>query len=273
MQGALESAFAELILGARLDADDPVALEAWLTRHGVAPEDADAIREHEIRRLLVYRRLVHGTLREAIELGMPRAVARLGPLFEEYFARFLAERGPQTHYLRDVTTELLDFCAEPWSRDPRVPAYLMDLSRLEALRIEIAAAPPRQRPEVFAPLELDAGLAFSEALRLLPCAYRVHELSESLSDRTWPAPGPTQLLVYRSPDHRVRYLELTPLAGAILTRLLAGESLKDSLLGATRAAGAELDDATLAGTAALLSDLSARGVVLGPCAARAANRP
>lgn len=271
MQRALESAFAELILGARLDPDDTAGLDAWLGRHGVAPDDALAIREQEIRGLLVYRKLVQGTLRDAVELGIPRSMARLGPLFDEYFARFLAERGPTTHYLRDVTTELLDFCAPLWANDPRVPAYLLELARLEALRIEIAAAPPRSEPEALAPLELDAGLAFSEAQRLLYCCYRVHELSESLEDRSLPEHSPTQLLVYRSPDHMVRYLELTPLAAAIVSRLQAGESLKDSLLGATRAAGTELDDATLSGAATLLADLSARHVLLGPCAARAAK--
>ena len=271
MQRALENAFAELILGARLDPDDPAALDAWLRRHGVAADDALAIREQEIQGLLVYRRLVQSTLRDAIELGIPRSIARLGPLFDEYFARFLAERGPATHYLRDVTTELLDFCAELWPSDPRVPGYVLELARLEALRIEIAAAPPRAEPEALAPLELDAGLAFSEAQRLLHCAYRVHELSEDLSDRSEPAHSPTQLLVYRSPDHMVRYLELTPLAAAIVSRLQAGESLKGSLLGATRALGTELDDATLSGAATLLADLSARGALLGPCAARAAN--
>lgn len=272
MQRALESAFAELLLGAELAPDDPAAIDAWLARHGVEAADAEAIRTQEIPGLLVYRELVRGTLRSAIELGMPRTLARLGPLFDEYFARFLAVRGPQTHYLRDVTGELLDFCAELWPTDPRVPAYLLELGRLEALRIDIAAAPPRKSEEALAPLELDAGLCFSEAQRLLCCAYRIHELSESLDDRTWPAHSPTQLLVYRSPDHMVRYLELSPLAAAILSRLIAGESLKDSLIGATRASARELDDATLQGAATLLSDLSARGVVLGPCAARAANR-
>jgi hypothetical protein len=272
MQRALESAFAELLLGDHLDPNDPAALDAWLLRHGVEPADADAIRTQEITGLLVYRKLVQGTLRDAIELGMPRTVARLGPLFDQYFARFLAERGPQTHYLRDVTRELLDFCAELWPKDSRVPAYLLELGRLESLRIEIAAAPPRKIQEPFAPLELDAGLIFSEAQRLLGCSYRVHELSESLDDRTWPAHSPTELLVYRSPDHMVRYLELSPLAAAILSRLIAGESLKDSLIGATRASARQLDDATLEGAATLLSDLSARGVVLGPCVARAANR-
>ena len=272
MQEALESAFAELVLGERLNPDDPVAIDAWLTRHGVGPEDSAAIRDQEIRRLLVYRSLVQNGLREAVELAIPRTIARLGPLFDEYFARFLAERGPATHYLRDVTTELLDFCEALWAGDARVAPYLLELARLEALRIEIAAAPPRRATEPFTALELDAGFCFSEALRLLRCRHRIHELSESLDDRTLAALGPTLLLVYRSPDHMVRYLELTPLAAAIVERLLAGQSLKDSLVNAAQSLGSPLDDRVLSGTAALLSDLSERGVLLGPCAPRAVTR-
>jgi len=271
MQRALESAVCELVLGPGVNPNDPSSVEAWLARHAVSQEDAAALRGPELERLVVYRKLVQGTLREAIELGMPRAMARLGPLFDEYFARFLRERGPQTHYLRDVTVELIDFCAELWAKDARVPDYLLELARLESLRIEIAAAPPRAHGAAFAPLDLKAGLSFSEALRLLHFAHRVHELSESLEDRSPPAAGPVHLLVYRSPDHMVRYLELTPLAAAIVERLLAGKSLEDSLIDAARALGTVLDDAALTGAANLLSDLSARGVVLGPCAVRADN--
>ena len=268
MHGALERAITELVLDNRLDPGDPAAVNAWLTRHGVPAEDGEALREQELERWLVYRKLVQGTLRGAIELGMPRALARLGPLFEQYFARFLRERGPQTHYLRDVTSEFIDFCAELWPSDTGVPGYLIELARLEALRIEIAAAPPRADQEPLVPLDLSAGLAFTEAHRLLQYSYRVHELSENLDDRSAPAPGPVHLLVYRSPDHEVRYLELTALAAGILGRLLAGHSLEKSLLDAAQAHGATLDDVTLDGAATLLSDLSERGVLLGPCVGR-----
>ena len=122
MQQALESALAELVLGAELDVADDAAVRAWFDRHGVAPEDRAAL---DVRRLGVYRGLVRHNLRQAVELAMPRVVARLGPTFDEYFDRFLAERGPRTHYLRDVTAELLDFCEPSWENDRRIFAWTM----------------------------------------------------------------------------------------------------------------------------------------------------
>lgn len=269
MQKALESALAELVLDARLDLSDRTCVEAWLERHGVEAGDAQAILESELPRLAVYRRLVRGTLREALNASIPRSIARLGPVFEDYFDRFLRERGPRTHYLRDVTREFLDFCAEHWPSDPHVPPYLRDLAQHESLHIDIAAATqvdPRPQPVA---LDLEAGLSFSEACRLLQLEHAVHRLSEALDDRTEPERVPTHLLAYRSVEHDVRYLELTPLASAIIERLMQGASLKESLLEATSEHGASLDEALITATAHLLADLAERSVVLG---ARASAR-
>lgn len=266
MQRALELALAELVLGPELDIGDAAAVAAWLARHEIPAEDATALLEGELERLLVYRRLVRTTLREAVELAIPRTIARLGPLFDEVFARFLSERGPRSHYLRDVTTEFIANALASLAADARVPRYVPDLMRLEALQIEIAAAPPLGAPREFAELDLDRGLHFAEALRLVRFGHAVHELSEDLADRSEPRAGATQLLVYRSPDHIVRYLELSPLAADILEGLLAGESLRASLFSALERQKCELSDAILTGTAELLADLSRRGALLGPSA-------
>jgi hypothetical protein len=264
MQEALESALGELVFGAPIDLSDAVAVEAWLVRHRIPDEHARALRDGGVQRLAVYRRLVRGTLRDAIETAIPRSMARLGALFDEYFDRFLAERAPATHYLRDVTTEFLKFCETPWKSDDRVPAYIYDLARHEALHIEIAAMPPRPAPALGAALDLEAGLEFSEASRLMGYAYAVHRSSDRLDDRSEPEAIPTWLFVYRSPEHDVHYLELTPLAAAILERLLGGASLKAALIEAAATAGVELDESVLSGTAQLLSDLSERGALIGP---------
>jgi hypothetical protein len=266
MQEALESALAELVFGPELKPDDGVAVAAWLARHRISAEDERALREGELARLLVYRELVRGTLLEALQASIPRSLARLGTAFDVYFDRFLAERGPQTHYLRDVTTELLDFCEPLWRADPNVPDYLIDLARHEALHIEIAAAPPRAPSSADAALELDAALTFVEASRLVRYAYAVHRLPEAELDTTAPEHAETRLFVYRSPEHDVRYLELTPLAAEILERLMAGASLRAALLGATTSSGAPLDDALLSGSARLLADLSERGAIVGVAA-------
>jgi hypothetical protein len=190
-------------------------------------------------------------------------VARLGDVFDEYFDRFLAERGPRTHYLRDVTRELLDFCEPLWTDDARVPAYMMDLARHENVQIEVGAMQTRPQGTEPGELDLERPVRFVEATRLMRYGFAVHRLTESLDDRSGPAEEPTALLVYRNPEHEVRYLELTPLAAAILTRLLRGEPLGGAVTGACRDGGATLDASVLEGTARLLADLGERGALLG----------
>jgi len=260
MQQALESALAELVLGAELDVADEAAVRAWFDRHGVAAEDRAAL---DVGRLGVYRTLVRHGLRQAIELAMPRVVARLGATFDEYFDRFLAERGPRTHYLRDVTGELLDFCDPLWRDDRRIFAWTMELARHEALQVELGAMPVPARAREPGALELDQGACFTDACRLVRYEHAVHRLSEDPGDRTEPIRAPTALFVYRSPEHEVRYLELTSLAAAILERLLSGSSLRRAITFATGDLGVAVDAGVLTGAAQLLSDLAERGALLG----------
>jgi hypothetical protein len=74
---------------------------------------------------------------------------------------------------------------------------------------------------------------------------------------------PTALLAYRDEDHDVRFLELTPLAAAILERLSRGEPLAQGVKGACDALGVAVDGAVIQSTAALLEDLITRRAILG----------
>jgi hypothetical protein len=259
MQRALEAAMSELVFGPALAAD---AVDDFLARHALAPADCAAIRA-DFERLGVYRSLVHGTLHDAVELAIPRTLARLGPVFDQYFARFLAERGPRTHYLRDVTNELLDFCAPLWAEDPRVPPWALELARHEALQIVVSSQREVVVPHELGELVLDRGLRFVGAACVARYTFAVHRLSSDESERTPPERTPTALFVYRDREHDVRYLELSPLAASLLERLLGGASLKDAVLGACAETGIE-PALALDGTARLLADLAARGALIGP---------
>lgn len=260
MQQALESVFADLVLGPPPSAE---SLAELCDKYQVDADDRIALKE-SLERLALYRELVRSNLREALALSMPRCLARLGPLFDEYFDRFLGEQAPRTHYLRDVTPEFLAFCAPLWQRDARVASYLHELGRHESLHIEVSALPSLPRGHVPAPLVLERGVELSAALRLMRYRHAVHELAADEMDRTAPAERAVSLLVYRSPEHEVRYLELTPLAAGIVERLLAGDTLAGAVQGAASAEGAALTEAVLAGAAKLLADLAERGVVRGP---------
>jgi hypothetical protein len=239
-----------------------VAVNAWLARHGVSGGDAEAVRR-DAARLSVYRGLVRGRLREAVEIAIPRTRTRLGALFDEYFARYLAERGPRSHYLRDVTTEFLEFVAPLVAGDPRVPPWALDLARHEALDIFVGSLADAPKAGVLPELDPDRGLAFSATARVARYAFAVHRLSEDPGDTSEPESSPTALFVYRSPEHDVRYLEVTPLAAVLLERLLSGETLREALEHATRELGVPLDGAVLDGAARVLSDLAERGAVVG----------
>jgi hypothetical protein len=260
MQPALEAVFAELLLGPTPSRTD---LARACRRHGMTPADTLALSEG-FERLLVYRDLVRGNLREAVELSIPRSIARLGGLFDEYFERFLQDRAPHTHYLRDDTGELLEFCLPLWQNDERVPTYLGELALHESLHIEVSALPALPRGHVAAPLALDQGVELGEALRLVRYRHAVHELPEAEADRSQPAARDVALLAYRSPEHEVRYLELTPLAHGIVQRLLADNTLAQAVRGAAAEAESPLTEAVLSGAARLLADLAERGVVWGP---------
>jgi len=263
LHGALERMMADLVFGPELAVDDRASLLARIERSGVPEPDRDALLASDLSRLLVYRKLVRANLRDAMFSSIPRTMSRLGPLFDEYFDRFLADCAPQTHYLRDVTVELLDFCAPLWPEDPRVPDWAMDLARHEAVQIEVGAKAGGAHDEGTGALELDAPVQFIEAVRLMRYGWAVHLLSEDLDDRTVPEPRRTDLFVYRSPEHEVRYLELTPLAAAILERLLAGQALGASIREACAALTVEVDEAVIQGSARVLADLGERGALIG----------
>ena len=268
MQEALEAALAELTLGPEIAVDDAAGIAAWLARHRVEERDARAL-TRDFSRLLVYRKLVRGNLREALRATIPRTLARLELRFDGYFCEFLRVSPPLTHYLRDLTPQFLRFASERWQSDPNVPAYLADLARHEALQVEVASLLALPKDHVQAELSLDRGVEFIDAVRLVHYSWAVHRLPEDESSRDLPEQREVSLLVYRSPEHDVRYLELGPFAQALLSGMLHERlSLQLSLTRAAERVGLPLDDELLTRAARLLAELAERGALLGKSAER-----
>lgn len=208
----------------------------------------------------VYRGLVRHALAAAVAEFLPRTQARRGDEFAADVTHWLAAGGPRSRLLRDVPGEFLGFIAPRWRSD--APPWLAELARHELLEYQVAAAPPP--PAVApAPFTLDARLALDASARLVRYAHAVHLLPDELDDRSEPAASPTVLLAYRDREHLVRYLQLTPLAEAVVAALLAGETVQAAVLAGAAAEAAELDDERLARISVLLADLASRGVILG----------
>ena len=263
MQEALESALAELTLGPEIAATDGPAILAWLARNQVTGEDAHAL-SRDFPRLLVYRKLVRGNLREALQATLPRTVARLGAHFESEFDELLRVAPLTSHSLRDLTSEFLSFVGPRWAKNENLPPYLFDLARHEALQVDVASLLARPKAHVTAQLSLDEGVEFIDAVRLVQYTWAVHRLPDDETSTLLPEPGPVTLLVYRSPEHDVRYLELGPFAAALLGALLAERlTLRAALAQAAQRVALPLDDELLNRTARLLAELAERGALLG----------
>jgi len=238
-------------------------LASFLASRGVAPEDIAAAAARP-RNVAVYRSLVRNGLSSVVVRALARTRARMNHAgdgrFDRDFAAFVDRVGPRTHYLRDVPSEFVAWADTGWRTDPALPPYLADLASFELAAFTVGAAIDAPRTMPLAEIALDRALAFDPSVRLLSVGWAVHELSPAQGAHDVPAARDVALLAYRDSEHDVRWLELTPLAAEIVTRLLGGAPLGDAVTGACAAMGSRIDSGAVA---ALLADLAARGACLG----------
>lgn len=205
-------------------------------------------------RVAIYRRLVRNTLADVVHKVLPRTRERMGEAFDEAFAKFLDARGPRTHYLRDVPSELVEWALPFWSERAVAP-WLVDLARHEMTWFAVATVPhlPEPRAEEVA---IDKALLLSSLARIERYAYAVHEDFTDTPDERDVA-----ILYYRDDKHDLATLELSPLAASLL--LHVNLPLKDAIARACEETCIPMNDDTLASVARLLADLGERGVLLG----------
>lgn len=253
--------------------------ESFLRDQGVQGDDLRAMLSAGAGRMLVYRRLVHNRITNAIRDFVPRTVARRTTTgLRADVAAFMQAEAVKSPYLRDAPREFVNWVEPRWKTAVAVPDYLHDLARHELLALDVRNDPGGGEPPTGLPLALDRALRFDSAARRVSYAYAVHALpadtdapvdrssDEASSTDAWPEPAhvPTHLLVYRDAKHKVRYLELTPFAAAVLDELLVRcATVQDGLRRACETSSEPLTDDRLATAAQLLADLAERGVMLG----------
>jgi len=246
----------------RRDAGEDIARDfaAYLDARGVTGEEREAMLSSP-QRLTIYRRLVRNSLEGVTYKLLPRTRARMGEAFDESFAAFLEERGPRTHFLKDVPSEFLSWVQERWKSDASVRPYLLDLAHYELAHFEIGSMPRVGEARDLADVALDRPLAFSSVARLMRVSAAVQLLGEDTDAE--PEARACALLLYRDDAHAVRVLELGSLAYEALALMFDGVPLGEAVQGASLATKVELTDDLLAQFATLLADLGERGVLLG----------
>ena len=249
-------------------ADAPARLEestaSFLQSRGVEGEDLEAMLSAGADRMLVYRKLVHNRITHAIRDFIPRALAlRTRERTREDVAAFMEAHAVRSPYLRDAPREFVEWVEPRWRADPEVPGHLHDLARHELLALDVRNDPRGGEPATGLPVALDRALRFDGSARRVSYAYAVHRLSSD-ADASAPEHAPTHLLVYRDAKAKVRYLELTAFAAAVLDELLVrSATVTVGLQRACERLAEPLTDERLATAAELLADLVERGVMLG----------
>ena len=238
--------------------------------HGLTAADREALSQLDRRHLLVYRRLIRGTLADTFKAQLTRTADRLGSDgVAALVAGFCEQRLPCSQVLRDVAFEMCAWALPRWRDDPTVADFIPDLARFELMEFDVYAAQrsPRGWPQSAGDqLHPDSAVAFDGSMRLLQLAHRAHELPDETGDTSVPTAQVVHLLAYRDSDGDYRQLELTPLAAAMLERLWHGQPLAASIGAACEAQSQPLTQLVIDGISTVLADLNERGVVLGASA-------
>jgi hypothetical protein len=218
-----------------------------------------------------YRRSVRARLRETIAHAFERLAARLGPeTFCELQSAFFHARGPRGVILRHVPQEFLAFLVDHVRecQVPDLPPWTIDLARFEWAELEVAYAADEDPWRPAGPLSMERPLALSDACRILRLEHRVHDLSREHPSESLRAEGVTICLYRDRETFDARVLELSESAAILLESAGSqGRTLTESAKLAASHTGAAFDATWLGAFAALVADLTERGVVIGSCPA------
>lgn len=217
----------------------------------------------DVERFVLYRQLVQGRFWGALEVSIPRTIARIGKdILQRDLREWIYQRATKSVYMRDIAPEFLAFVGTRWHDELHLPEYLQELALHELLTIDVAAGFDDDAKSPIESVDLETCLRFQQAAKLAHYRYAVHRLPDDEEDRSEPALGDWWILGYRDADDRVRFLELTPLAASVVDKLMQGQCLHDAAANGCASVGVALDDAALATIAVLLDDLEERGVFI-----------
>jgi hypothetical protein len=224
----------------------------WFGRAVMTPEShALALTEDEARqaltpgprlsaleRLDIYRRGYHARLIECLADDYPSLQHALGPGAFDDLCRVYIERHPSgSPSLNYFGRHMAELCRTELRASPVPFAFCADLATLEWAIVEVIHAPSSE-PLTVEGLEHvpadkwgEARLVANTALRVLRFAYPINAYFQALRESQAPeVPGRKEsaTVVYRS-GPRIWRMDLTGPMFEVLSALLAGETLGDSL--------------------------------------------
>ena len=226
------------------------------------PEDV------EDRRMAIYRDLVFNNVSALLAGNFP-VMHRILPdaHWDELIRDFFVRHRAKTPLFLELGQEFLDFLQTARTGDPRDPPFLLELAHYE--RVELAlqisdAEPDRAHIDPTGDL-LEGRPVLSPLAWNLSYRFPVHRIGPDWRADT-PPPEPTHLLVYRTPDDAIAFLEINAVTQRLLILLEEASNPQTGreVLGRIAAELGHPDpELVIAFGAGLMEDLRTKGVLLG----------
>lgn len=234
-------------------------LTDWIRQPEVHAPPGDA----PLHRLHIYRELFFNNIAGFVENSFPEVKKRLpDEVWNRLVQGFFAGHHCQSPYFRDISQEFLKYL--PHCPETRLYPWLLELAHFEWA--EIAADVAEGEWPVAA-----AGDVWTQTPVISPFvwplvyAWPVHALGEEIPSN--PPLAPTALIIYRTQNHEVRYLQST-LPGAALIEQLQNEPAPLTVMANQLADSLGLDQKVLSGLLGPAVDAYLEhGILLGvkPC--------
>ena len=187
------------------------------------PRPADV----EARRMQIYVDLFFNNIKNFLDSAFPVARKLVGETQWRALAReFVHTHASESPYFLQISEEFMAFLYDRGLQD--LPPFLLELCHYEWVELALDVAPDDLSPAQTADASDASPLVeVSPYVRALVYDYPVHLIGEDYQPTQVP-PNPTFLLVYRTPELAVRFMESNPVTHRLLD-LLGSMSPQDAL--------------------------------------------
>ncbi len=223
----------------------------------------------EERRMAVYRDLFFKNIQGLLCRSFPATTGLLEPdALAEMADDFFARHGCRTPYFHRIGAEFVAYLAQPGAAIPETLPFLPELAHYEwaetCVRLSEAELPEAaDRIDRDGDL-LDGRLAWTPHLELCTYAYAVQHIRPECPPQRKPD-TPTFLLIFRTLDDHVRFIELSPVSARLVALLhhQPDAPARTQLQTIAAELGRNGDATAMDGGRQLLDRLRERGAILG----------
>jgi hypothetical protein len=221
----------------------------------------------EDRRMAIYRELVFNNVASLLSTNFPITREILdGQRWEGLVRAFFIQHRCTTPLFHELGQELLTYLQEARAGDLKLPPFLLELAHYEWVELALDISDEEPDPSLADPNgDLMAGVPVVSPLAWnLSYRFPVHRIGPGNQPEAPPA-EPTHLVVYRTRDGRVEFLEINAVTQRLLQ--LLKEDPAPTGLGAVTRIAEELrhprPEHVIEAGRGLLGDLRRRGILLG----------